>query len=127
MVGVDEEVCVSCEGEASGAREGGARTTLTGGYKHLPWCLPTTVPLAYAQQDPFRRVHYRTTATREMRLRLLRDFAQVLNSCFSSFSAQGLGDAPVVDYVPRWGVEVRNSFASRTTVAASSKVSARSG
>ena len=37
MVGVDEEVCVWCEGEGSGAREGGARRTLTGGYKHLPF------------------------------------------------------------------------------------------
>ena len=37
MVGVDECVCVWCEGEGSGAREGGARKTLTGGYKHLPF------------------------------------------------------------------------------------------
>jgi hypothetical protein len=47
--------------------------------------LPTYLPLAYAQRDPFRRVHYRTTTRETSEYALLRDLSpQVLVFLLSS-------------------------------------------
>jgi hypothetical protein len=72
VVGGDHERGGWCEGH--------------GEWRHtiLPY-LPTYLPLAYAQRDPFRRVHYRTTTRETSEYALLRDLSpQVLVFLLSS-------------------------------------------
>jgi hypothetical protein len=66
--------------------EGGARGIASGG---IPTYLPTYLPLAYAQRDPFRRVHYRTTTRETSEYALLRDMPR--KSCFFFFLHVGDG------------------------------------
>jgi hypothetical protein len=57
-----------------------------GEWRHtIPPTVPTYLPLAYAQRDPFRRVHYRTTTRETSECALLRDLSpQVLFFLLSS-------------------------------------------